>query len=347
MIDIGAIVECIKNINMTYFSFSNVGIAHPEYVLLLLLGFIPLFAFSRRTVPYSSIVRIPSDPLSVWLERLWKLCGFLAITFLIIALAGAYWGSRSVDRIGRGAHIMIVLDRSTSMNDHFAKEDLELSQSKMVVARNVLQNFVSQAKEDLVGMVTFSTSPILAAPLGSDMAAVLAALKATEAGGMGFTAIARGLGMALSYFEGKPETGSRVILLVSDGGAHLDSKTQDTLRNMFHRQNASLYWIFLRSANGASLAKPEEDGHDDAYPEYHLHQYFSGIGIPYKAYEAEDPAALTQAIADISALKNQPVHYQELGTRRDLSNIFYWLTFLCTAFIFAFHLSEVKQWKAG
>jgi len=329
-------------LNLSAFEIDQLG-----YFVLLPLSLIPLFFHSRTTFDYASILRLPLDPLSIWLERLWKLCGVLAITTLVIGLMGLYSGNYAVNKIGRGAHIMIVLDRSTSMNDSFAKEKAALSLSKMEVARKVLQDFVSQSKEDLLGVVTFNTSPIMAAPLSSDKDAVLSALKATEAGGMGFTAIARGLGMALSYFEGKPATGSRVVLLVSDGGAHLDSKTQDTLRNMFHRQNASLYWIFLRSANGPSLAKPEEEGHDDAYPEYHLHQFFSGMGIPYKAYEAENPAAVAQAIADISQLKNQPVHYQELSARRDLSNIFYWLAFLSTLVLFVFHLSEVKQWKNG
>src|SRR5690606_3890028 len=145
-------------------------------------------------------------------------CGALALVMLVVALAGPYWGERQVEKTGRGAHVMIVLDRSASMNDDFAGKDAQDGASKMAVARDVLQSFVGGSREDLLGMVTFSTSPIMVSPLGGDRDAVLAALQATSAGGMGFTAVARGLGMALDYFEGEPLTGSRAILLVSDGG---------------------------------------------------------------------------------------------------------------------------------
>lgn len=320
------------------------GLETPAYLLLLSLALFPLLVRGHTTFAYPSIARLPVDPLSKWLERLWRILGALSISFIALGLAGIYWGSHSVERVGRGAHIMLVLDRSASMNDSFA-DKVTLESSKMEVARRVLQVFVSKSHEDLLGMVTFSTSPILAAPLGGDKESVLSAIKATEAGGMGFTAVARGLGMALDYYEGKPVTGARVVVLVSDGGAHLESKTQDMLRNMFHRQGASLYWIFLRSANSPGLSKPEEEGHDDAYPEYHLHRFFSSMGTPYKAYEAENPQAVEQAMADIARLKNQPVRYQEAAPRRDLSSIFYWLAFLCACGLLAFHFTEVKQWR--
>jgi mxaC protein len=323
----------------------NIGLDTPVYLMLLPLALFPLLVRGHQAFAYPSINQLPIDPLSIWLERIWRMLGALAIGFITLGLAGFYWGNHSIERVGRGAHIMLVLDRSASMNDNFADKPSEGESSKMAVARRVLQTFVSKSREDLLGMVTFSTSPILAAPLSGDKEAVLSALKATEAGGMGFTAVARGLGLALSYYEGKPVTGSRVVVLVSDGGAHLESKTQDTLRHMFHRQGASLYWIFLRSANGASLSKPPENGHEDAYPEYHLHQYFGAMGVPYKAYEAENPQAVELAMADIARLKNQPVRYQEAAPRRDLSAIFYGLALLCALALMAIHSTEVKQWR--
>lgn len=342
----------LANRGFEYMGLEHLGLEHlglesPAYLLLLPLALFPLLVRGHNAFAYPSTNQLPTDTLSIWFERLWRMLGALAIGFIALGLAGVYWGNHSIERVGRGAHIMLVLDRSASMNDNFADKPNDHESSKIIVARHVLQTFVSKSREDLLGLVTFSTSPILAAPLSGDKEAVLSALKATEAGGMGFTAVARGLGMALSYYENKPVTGSRVVVLVSDGGAHLESKTQDTLRNMFHRQGASLYWIFLRSANGASLSKPQEEGHEDAYPEYHLHQYFGNMGVPYKAYEAENPQAVEQAMADIARLKNQPVRYQEAAPRLDLSAIFYSLALLCAAILMVFHLTEVKQWRSA
>ncbi|HOY87361.1 MAG: vWA domain-containing protein [Methylotenera sp.] len=324
---------------------SELGLSNPAYCWLLPLALLPLIVRSQAAFDYPSIIRLPVDPISTWLDRLWRVFGALAIGSIILGLSGVFWKNHTVEHVGRGAHVMIVLDRSASMNDNFAGQQASDESNKMAVARKVLQNFVAKSREDLLGVVTFSTSPIMAAPMGGDRESVLSALKATEAGGMGFTAVARGLGMALDYFEGKPMTGSRVVLLVSDGGAHLESKTQDMLRNQFKRQGSSLYWIFLRSANSPGLTKPEEEGNDDAYPEYHLHRFFGTLGVAYQAYEAENPLAVEQAMADIAKLKNQPVRYQEAAPRLDLSNIFYLIAFLCTCGLLAFYFTEVKQWR--
>lgn len=331
-----------------YLQSMGAGLQSPGWLVLLLLALVPLLVRGHQAFAYPAVSRLPQDELSVWIERFWRAAGALAIAALAIALSGPYWGEQQLEKVGRGAHIMVVLDRSASMNDSFAdtraKSDGE---SKMAAARRVLQSFVAQSREDLLGMVTFSTSPILVAPLGGDREAVLAALKATEAGGMGFTAVARGLGMALDYFEGRPVSGARAILLVSDGGAHLDIKTQDLLREMFHRQGASLYWVYLRSANGASLKDAPEDENRDAYPEYQLHEYFQSLGVNYHVYEAESPKAVEDALADIAQLKNQPVKYFESAARQDLSWMFYLLALLCAAALFALHLTEVKKWRAA
>lgn len=325
---------------------AGAGLHAPGWLLLLLLALVPLLVRGHAAFPYPSISRLPEDELSLWIERFWRWAGALAIAAIAVALSGPYWGEKQLEKVGRGAHVMIVLDRSASMNDSFADSAKNDSESKMSAARRVLQSFVNQSREDLLGMVTFSTSPILVAPLGGDREAVLAALRATEAGGMGFTAVARGLGMGLDYFEGRPVTGARAILLVSDGGAHLDVKTQDTLREMFHRQGASLYWVYLRSANGVSIKSAPEDEDLDAYPEHQLHDYFKSLGVNYHIYEAESPKAVEEALADIAELKNQPVKYYEAAARQDLSWIFYLLSLLCVAALFALHLTEVKRWRA-
>ena len=43
------------------------------------------------------------------------------------------------------------------------------------------------------------------------------------------------------------------------------------------------------------------------------------MGASYRAYTAESPDDLTQAIADVNRLQNLPVRYRETVGRRDLS----------------------------
>jgi mxaC protein len=325
------------------------GLADFWSLLLLPLAVLPWVLRGQMNFPHPALRGLPSDPLSAWLDRVWRISLSVLILALSPALTGPYLKSQYVEKVGRGAHVMIVLDRSASMNEPFAKKggDAQARVPKMEVARNVLKTLVAQGHDDLMGMVTFSTSPILAAPLGNDRSFVQAALDATEAGGMGFTAVARGLGMALDYFADQPVTGARAMVLVSDGGAHLDGKTQDMLRAMFMRQKASLYWIYLRSESGVSLKESLAEGENiDAYPEYALHEYFQTLNVPYRVYEAENPQAVMAAVRDISTLKNKPTRYLEPVSRQDLSQYAYALAWLAVVCLICLYALELKRWQA-
>lgn len=324
------------------------GLANLWPLILLPLAVLPWILHGQMNFAHPALQGLPADPLSVWLDRTWKIAISTLIVALSVALAGPYLKSQYVEKVGRGAHVMIVLDRSASMNEPFVKKgDAADRVPKMEVARQVLKTLVAQGHDDLMGMVTFSTSPILAAPLGNDRGFVQAALDATEAGGMGFTAVARGLGMALDYFADQPVMGARAMVLVSDGGAHLDGKTQDMLRAMFMRQQASLYWIYLRSESGVSLKQSLAEGENiDAYPEYALHEYFQTLNVPYRVYEAENPEAVMAAVRDIATLKNKPTRYLEPVSRQDLSQYAYWLAWLAAVLLMCMFGLELKRWQA-
>jgi mxaC protein len=58
----------------------------------------------------------------------------------------------------------------------------------------------------------------------------------------------------------------------------------------------------------------DELGEDQAesVPEHFLHKFFQSTGMFYRAYEAESPDAMAQAIDDIGRLENRPLRYQEV-----------------------------------
>lgn len=332
---------------MSFWGLENLHVSYLAPLLFLPLMLVPLVWKKFKAFEHPAISSIPDDWVSNWIERAWRWSAALLILSACIALSQPYLTQQQVEKVGNGAHLMIVLDRSASMNDEFGQKVEGKSVTKFEVARQVLKNMITNSKNDLVGLVTFSTSPIFVSPLSRDQNYVLAALDATEAGGMGFTAVARGLGMALDYFEGKPQTGSRAILLVSDGGAHLDGKTQDVLRAMFVRQNASLYWVYLRAKNGTSLKKiPSEEEGVDAYPEYALHDYFQQLNVPYHVYEAENTKEVAQAIQDISQLKNKPTRYLEPVSKQDIAWFFYLMAWCSCSILFLLQCTEIQQWRS-
>jgi mxaC protein len=269
------------------------------------------------------------------------------IAGLVLGIAGLHRREQSRERIGHGAHIVLLLDRSSSMDNSFAgRAPNGIEESKATAARRLLTDFVNQRQNDLIGVAEYSTSPLFVMPLTENKIAVQAAIAATETPALGFTHVSKGLGMALSFFQQQLVTGSRIVLLVSDGAAAIDHDSEQKLRLWFKQQQVRLYWVFLRTANSPGIFDKPEDSRDDnaqAMPELYLHQFFLGLGSPYQAYEAESPDALKQAIADINRLENLPMHYVERIPKQDLSSACYSVATLLLLILLGVKFCEVKR----
>ncbi|GAB4255922.1 MAG: hypothetical protein Kow0065_04330 [Methylomicrobium sp.] len=300
----------------------DIGLNHPWVLLFSPLALLPLFGGHLKALRYSSLSALPFDPLSFLLFALIKLIGAATVLLLIAGLSGPYLKEQSVPRIGQGAEIVILLDRSASMNENFAGRYFggAAKESKVAIARDLLSDFVVSRRDDFFGMISFSTAPIHVLPLTQDKAAILASIKATRSRGRGVTNIAPGLAMALDYFRERPMTGSRVILLVSDGAARIEPDTQTTLAQLFRQYKVMLYWVYLRDDKSAGLDSKPANANESTTPEYFLHQFFKAIGTPYRAFEAQNRAALQQAIDEIGRLETQPIRYTEKIARQDLAN---------------------------
>ncbi len=299
----------------------NLAFTQPWWLILGLSAVLPLIARLQRPVGYSWIKLLPDDRSSQVFD--WVIRGVAATALLCIVLgvAGLHSRQRQIEKTGLGAHIVLLLDRSASMNENFAGRYFggRSSETKGQIARNLLTEFVDARQSDLFSMVLFSTSPIYTLPLTQDHEAIKAAIQAANSRGRGITNIASGLSMALTFFNDRPLTGSRIILLVSDGAAKIDPNTQTQLRQWFYQNQVTLYWIYLRNQHSASLSVPPKNPNENTSPEYFLHQFFKGMDIPYHPYEAENPQVLAQAITDIGQLENKPIRYLESIPRSDLS----------------------------
>ncbi|MDD4905013.1 MAG: VWA domain-containing protein [Methylobacter tundripaludum] len=325
----------------------NWAVNTPWALAGLLLTLLPLFNSGMRTSPAPWTSLIPADTLSVFIVCCLRLCAVAAIAGLVLGIAGLHRTEQSRERIGHGAHIVLLLDRSSSMDNTFAGRAANgVEESKATAARRLLTDFVKQRQTDLIGVAEYSTSPLFVMPLTENKNAVQAAIAATATPALGFTHISKGLGMAISFFEQQPVTGSRIVLLVSDGAAAIDHDSEQKLRLWFKQQQVRLYWIFLRTAGSPGIFDQPEDSRDDnaqAMPERYLHQFFLGLGSPYQAYEAESPDALKQAIADINQLENLPMHYVERIPKQDLSAVCYSVAAFLLLVLLGVKFCEVKR----
>jgi len=309
----------------------SLALTAPAVLLLLPLALLPLMYPIQRAQGYPSLAVATSDPLSLAMDVGLRVLGALVIACLLLGTAGLQLKGQTVERVGEGAHIVMLIDRSRSMDDTFAgKPPGEGEASKSAAARHLLREFVQKRPHDRFGVAAFSTMPMHVLPLTDHKDAVLAAVDAITRPGLAYTNVGLGLAMALSMHEADPTAASRAILLVSDGAAVIDRRVQDKLRAAFAKRPVNLYWLYLRTEGSPGIFdEPGPDVPDTPYalPERHLNKFFQSLKIPYRAFEAENPQAVADAIAEIDKLERNPIRYEERIPATDLS----WLAYAAAA----------------
>lgn len=322
---------------------------HPAWLYALLLALLPWWLHGQRRVAWASVGHWPADRASRRVDLALRCAASLAIAAAALSLSGGHWQGQPVERSGTGAHIAILLDRSASMADGFAAAQQAGEESKGQAAARLLDGFVRQRPLDLFGLTLFSTAPMPVLGLTPDHEALRAALAASAAApGVGLTNVAAGLAMALAQFGEQPYTGSRVILLVSDGAAYIDPRAQIKLRRLFEEYRVQLYWIYLRSPGGDSPTRaPDPQADTDAAPEYQLHSFFQDLGTPYRLYEADNPQALAAAIGDVSRLQNLPLRYLQAQARSELAPWCDALALSCALLLLLARSLEIERWRSG
>jgi mxaC protein len=269
----------------------------------------------------------------------------------VLGLAGPGQMQAQVERTGRGAEVMILLDRSSSMDATVHTNGLRMAgrmsqEPKAKVVRDLLSQFIARRTDDRLAFMSFSTVPIMAAPFTQKTDTVQAALAATAIGrGIPATRMDLALLAAIQEFENRGYSGSRVILMVSDGGAQLDEATRERIRAGLAREKIGLYWIYIRSGpNSPNLGTETTSGYGLG-EELALHQFFKTLDTPYRLYQVDDSDALAAAMAEIDRQQNFPLTIHERVPRRDHSGLFYLAALLCCAGLLAVHAVQMRSWK--
>ncbi|HTV31629.1 MAG TPA: vWA domain-containing protein [Methylocella sp.] len=324
----------------------TLGLDSPMVLVLLPLVLAPYFFSTLRPFFIPSLDAAPPDGISrVFAEGLATIAA-VAIAAGILALAGLHAAQGSVTRMAEGAEIVLLIDRSGSMNETFAgRQPSGAEESKTAAAKRILSGFFSGDVHDLVGVAAFSTSPMLVMPMTDHQAAYEAAIRAIDRPGLDYTNIARGLALALSMFKPGFTGRSRAILLVSDGAALIDPKIQEELRADFQKIKVNLYWLFLRTAGSEGITDQPKLGEDtpQAMPERHLDLYFKTLGVPYLAFEAEGPQAVTDAVTQIGRLERHPMEIEETLPRTDFTPFLNQVALLATLLLLAAKFAEKRM----
>ncbi|MGE4657632.1 MAG: vWA domain-containing protein [Gammaproteobacteria bacterium] len=330
------------------------GVTHPLGLLLLPLVFLPFLAHGQTTVAYSSLSLLPVDRLSYVISLLLRLLAATFIAAIVLGVSGLFRSEEAVERIGQGAQTVMLIDSSGSMDRPFASGKENIARvakwgtytSKGQVARRLLAEYASQRKQDMFALFVFSGNPIAVLPLTEKQAVVQAAIAAGSIErGLATTDLGAGLIQSLEFFKDKPFTGSRIVMLVSDGAARLTVSVQDQIKNLMEKHRVSLYWIYLRALHSPGLyVEMEADIAQRIAPEQLVHKFFSEMGLPYRAFSAENPEALQEAIAHVNKLQNLPIRYTDTIPKQDLSGWCYGIALSLLILLFQAKFIEIRQW---
>ncbi len=200
----------------------SLSFAHPWLLLLLLV--VPLLSWlkGKRGRPsafvYSSvglvrnIVGLNRSSVGRMLLRL----RWLALTLLLLAMARPRLGQGHAKIHASGIDIVIAIDLSGSM----AAEDFELKgepASRVVIAKDVLRQFVQKRTGDRIGLVAFAGRAYIASPLTLDHDFLLQNLDRLNIGTLeDGTAIGSAISAGANRLRDIPAK-SKIMVLMTDG----------------------------------------------------------------------------------------------------------------------------------
>lgn len=330
-------------------------IANPLGLLLLPLIVLPFLSHGQSSIAYPSLTLLPTDRLSDIISVVLRLLAGMCIAAIVLGVSGLFRAEESVERIGQGAQMVMLLDSSGSMDKPFVTGNENSARggvwgtytSKGQIARRLLAKYVAQRKQDMFALFLFSSNPIAVLPLTEKQAVVQAAIAAGSIErGLATTNLGGGLIQALEFFEGKPFTGSRIVMLVSDGAATLTIPVQDRIKQLMEKYQVTLYWLYLRARYSPGLyTEMDAATAEEIAPEQLVHKFFSGLGLPYRAFSAENPEALQEAITEVNKLQNLPIRYQDIIPKRDLSGWCYGIALSLMLLLLAAKFSELLVWR--
>lgn len=166
----------------------------------------------------------------------------LAVSLLILALAGPRSTLAPVEDEKPGVAIQLVIDASSSMQNREGAE----GDSRLDTCVRVLTRFLERRAHDRLGIATFALYPRVVMPLTLDHAAVLERLRTirTVRSGSAEDNTAIGIALAASAMQLAELTDpAKVIVLVTDGEQRVDDVTLSDAADFLKARDIRLYAI--------------------------------------------------------------------------------------------------------
>ncbi len=233
-----------------------------EYLLIFLpiMGFIIYWLiFKTKMKGYHNVIKYPdikklkihtTSDFKTWLRRNLIYLKFIALFFMILAIARPQKGIEIREWEAKGIDIMLALDVSGSMR----AEDFR--PNRLAVAKKVLSDFVKGRKTDRIGLVVFAGESFTQSPLTLDYNIILEYIKQIkfdmiEDG----TAIGMAIATCVERLKNSPSK-SKIIILLTDGENNAGLIDPITASQMAAAFNIKIYTVGVGSLKGAPIPIP-------------------------------------------------------------------------------------------
>ena len=320
---------------------------HPWALVLLPLALVPFWLKSRQGQMYSWLDIVPQDRVSDIANFAVKLVTALLLTSIVIAIAGPQGAEQQVQRIGTGAQTVLVIDRSVSMDHPFAGDSSSgrAAEIKSAAARRLITKFIDSRPDDMMGVVGFTNSALHGIKITANRDAIHSAINAATSAAINQTNIGAGITKGVTLFDDIQSSGSRAIILLSDGAGKLSPRVKQKLREQINGKEINLYWIVLREPDDISIFTDREYDEENAPTAIALDRFFASLKTKYKAYEADNPAALQSAIQDIDSREKNAVQYTVTIAGRDYARDFIVLALVLGLLLLIVKNLRVHSWE--
>jgi hypothetical protein len=293
----------------------------PWALLLVPVVLAPFVFKSHQGQLYSWLEIAPQDRVSDIANWIVKTIIALILLSMVLALASPQGASKKEQKVGKGAQTVFVIDRSVSMDHPFAGQSTSgrAAEIKSAAARRLITDFIDSRPDDMMGVVGFTNSALYGMKITTNRDAIHAAINAATGPALNQTNIGAGMTQAVSLFDSIQSSGSRAVILLSDGAGKLSPRVKRKISEYFVGKKLSLYWIVLREPDDISIFTKNSYPDDNLPDSIALDRYFKSLNIKYKAFEADNPTALQSALQYIDSKEKNRIQYQVNIPGRDYS----------------------------
>ncbi|HIF94010.1 MAG TPA: VWA domain-containing protein [Myxococcales bacterium] len=141
----------------------------------------------------------------------------VAWSMLVVGLAKPEWVGEPIVRVESARDVMLAIDLSGSMDFRDFPDQQGEPVRRMDAVQRVVDRFVSERKDDRIGLIVFGNRPYVQLPFSRDLETARALVALMEVGMAGpQTALGDAIGLAIRSFESS-QVDQRLLILLTDG----------------------------------------------------------------------------------------------------------------------------------